>query len=563
MLLQLPRLGRTLRGDAFAGFTVAMVVIPQSLAYAAIAGVAPIHGLYCAVFPAVVGALFGSSSYLVTGPTNATALVTLNVLQSQTGLGDYLQLVFALAVLSGLIKLALGLLRLGWIIRYISNSVLTGFLAGAAILIALSQLTSALGLPSAPQADAVSVVTHTARLIGRLNAHVLATTALTVVLLLAFKWANRKLPSELLAVGIVGIAVRLLGWSGQGVRLVSDMGALQAVTLIPHVPAASVDAWRALLPSAGAVALFSLVEAMSIAKAISLRSGEALDPSREFVGQGLASLAGGLFQAIPSSGSPSRTAILYSSGGSTRLAATISGIVVLLTLIVFGWLLGYVPVAGLAGVIIVSAYSLINWHQLRLAWQSGARSRLVLGVTFAATLLLPLHFAIYLGAILSLVIYVYESSKLQISYITQNASGGFVEHSLDDILHAPPSITIVNIEGTLSFGAAEDLEQRVDEIIRAGVMVVILRLRRMRLLGSEGVAALERIAGYASRSGTRVLVCGVKEDVQATLDSSGLKAVLGAEQIFKASDVLFASTQQAIARAQEIVLEQTRRVHGD
>jgi SulP family sulfate permease len=396
-----------------------------------------------------------------------------------------------------------------------------------------------------------------------LNAHVLATTALTVVLLLAFKWANRKLPSELLAVGIVGIAVRLLGWSGQGVRLVSDMGALQAVTLIPHVPAASVDAWRALLPSAGAVALFSLVEAMSIAKAISLRSGEALDPSREFVGQGLASLAGGLFQAIPSSGSPSRTAILYSSGGSTRLAATISGIVVLLTLIVFGWLLGYVPVAGLAGVIIVSAYSLINWHQLRLAWQSGARSRLVLGVTFAATLLLPLHFAIYLGAILSLVIYVYESSKLQISYITQNASGGFVEHSLDDILHAPPSITIVNIEGTLSFGAAEDLEQRVDEIIRAGVMVVILRLRRMRLLGSEGVAALERIAGYASRSGTRVLVCGVKEDVQATLDSSGLKAVLGAEQIFKASDVLFASTQQAIARAQEIVLEQTRRVHGD
>jgi len=561
MRLHFPHWGQSLRFDLFAGFTVAMVAIPQSMAYAAIAGVGPIYGLYTAIGPAIVGALFGSSSHLVSGPTNATALVTANVLTAYAGQASYLDCVFALAILAGLIKLALGVLRLGWIIRYVSNSVLTGFLTGAALLIILNQVASLLGLPRGATADSVSVVRDTLLGLSKTNPHVLATSVSTILLLVAFKRVKRKLPAELLAIGIVGVGVRLLGWDGAGVSLVSDLGTLSDVSFAPRLPSLSLVQWQALLPSAGALALFSLVEAMSITKAVAVSTGEGVNPSREFVGQGLASLAGGFLQSIPPSGSLARTAINYSSGGRTRLAAIVSGVVVLLALAAFGGLLSYIPVASLAGVIVISAYNLVDRHQLRLVWRSRMTSRFVLAVTLCATFVLPLHIAIYLGALLSIAIYVYESSKLQLSYLTQNAAGGFVEHSLDDILQNPPSITIVNIEGTLSFAAADDLEQRVREIINSGVRVVILRLRRVHMLSSEGVAALEHVVTHANRSRTLVLICGVRDEVGATLHSSGIEGLMGAGDIFKASDVLFASTQQALARAEEIVVSD--RGHGD
>jgi SulP family sulfate permease len=561
MRLAFNRAAHSLRFDLFAGFTVAMVAIPQAMAYAAIAGVGPIYGLYCAIVPAIAGALFGASSHLVTGPTNATALVTANVLVSSAGQVGYLDLVFGLAILAGLIKLALGLLRLGWIIRFVSHSVLTGFLTGAAILIILSQIASLLGLPRAAASDSVSVVTYTVQRLGETNLYVLSTGACTIMLLLALKRADRKLPAELLAIGVIGIAVRVLGWDSAGVRLVSDLGALSEVALTPRLPQLALAQWQALLPSAGALALFSLVEAMSITKAVADKSGATVDASREFVGQGMASLLGGFWQSMPSSGSLARTAINFSSGGRTRMAAVVSGVVVLFVLVAFGDLLSYIPVASLAAVVVVSAYNLINRRQIMQTWQSHAASRFVMGVTFLATLLLPLHVAIYLGALLSLAIYIFESSKLEISYLTQNPAGGFVEHSMADIMRDAPAIAIINIEGTLSFGAADDLEQRIGDIIRSGVRVVILRLRRMHVLSSTGIAALEHIATSANRCGTRVLICGVREDVGASLHSAGIDALIGSERIFKASDVLFASTQQALERAQEIVLDE--RTHGD
>jgi len=551
----------SLRHDLFAGFTVAMVAIPQAMAYAAIAGVGPIHGLYTAIVPAVAGAAFGWSNHLVTGPTNATALVTANVLAAGNAGQNYLDRVFALAVLAGAIKLALGLLRLGWIIRYVSHSVLTGFLTGAAVLIMLSQIAGLLGLPRPASADSIGLVRDTLRALGQTNQYVLLTSLVTMALLALFKRMRRGLPAELLSIAIVGVAVHLLGWNSQGVRLVSDLGTLLDVSVAPHVPRLTPAEWQSLLPSAGAVALFSLVEAMSITRSVALSTGQAVNPSREFVGQGIASLAGGLWQSLPSSGSLARTAVNHSSGGRTRLAAALSGVFVLAALAGAGRFLAYIPVACLASVVVVSAYQLINRRQLALIWQGHLTSRLVMAATLAATLLLPLHVAIYLGALLSIGIYVYESSKLQLSYLSRNPAGGFVEHSLDDLLKNPPAIAIVNVEGTLSFGAADDLEQRVAAIIRSGVRVVILRLRRLHVLGSSDVSALERIVSVANQSGTRVLLCGVRDDVDAALHSSGVELALGPEGIFRAHDVLFASTQEALERAEDIVLAQ--RVHGD
>ncbi len=547
---------QNLRFDLIAGLTVAMVAIPQSMAYAAIAGVNPIYGLYAAIVPAIIGALFGSSNHLITGPTNATALVTAGVLVTVSGAAS-IEFVFALAILSGLIRLALGLFKLGSIIRYVSNSVLTGFLAGAGVLIIINQLGNLLGIPRPSGAGTLTVVWELLQGLPQLDPHVLMTGLLAIAVLLITKRISKKLPAALLAIGLAGVLVAITGWDAHGVKLVRDLGSLSQAGLTFHLPEVTLPEAQTVLASAGAIALLSLVEAMSVAKALGLSSGQRINASREFVAQGLASIAGGFFQAIPSSGSPSRSAVNYGSGAKTRLAGLFSGLLVLLAMLTFARLIGYIPVASLAAVVIVSAYSMIDRHHLRLTWQSRRVSRLVLAVTFLSTLLLPLHLAIYLGALLSIGIYLYESSNLKLSYLTLNGNGGFVEHSLDDVLRERPSVALINVEGALYFGAVEDLEQHVEEILQRGVQVIILRVRHMHLLASTGVTALEGLITRAEQLGTTVLLCGVTDEIETTLTSSGIESMVGSKRTFKASETLFEATHEALQYASTIV-EPTR-----
>jgi len=249
---------------------------------------------------------------------------------------------------------------------------------------------------------------------------------LTMGLLLAVKRINGRLPAELIAVVVASAFVAVANWASHGVRLVGDMTAYGAASISFHVPQLPLQEWRSLVPSAVAVAIFSLVEAVSIAKAVGQSGGERLDASREFIGQGTASLVGGFFQCIPSSGSPSRTAVNYSTGAQTRLAGVFAGLIVLLGLLAFAPLLARIPYASLSGVIIITAFNLVDRRQVRATWQGQIMGRVVYLATLAATLLLPLHIAIYVGVLLSIIIYVVESSKLELSYLSRSPSGGFV-----------------------------------------------------------------------------------------------------------------------------------------
>lgn len=545
---------RTLRPDLIAGLTVAMVAIPQGMSYAAIAGVNPLYGLYTAILPAVVGALFGSSSHLITGPTNATALATASALLAFAGRSDYVEYVFALAVITGLVRLLLGVLRLGDIIRYVSNSVLTGFLAGAGILIIVNQLHGMLGLSRPIGANTVTTLQDLARQLPRVNPYVLAVGLFAIVILILGKRMAPKLPRALLAILLASVVVQVTGWASRGVTLVSDLGsALGDGRLTFHLPAIRLEEAEGLLASAGAVALLSLVEAMSIAKTISLASGQRVDPSREFVGQGLASLVGGFFRCIPSSGSLARSGVAYGSGAKTRLAGVLSGLSVLLVVLVGSRLIRYIPVASLAGVVILSAYGLFDYRHLKLTWQSRATSRVVLAVTIAATLLLPLYIAIYLGTLLSIGIYLYESSNIQLSYLTLDDNGRFVENSLEDIATEQPAIALINLDGTLYFAAVDDLEQHLQGLLRTGIKVMILRVRRLHLLASTGVMALNRIVSGGRQLGVDVLICGVTDEISETLQSCEFGAPAGIDPVFRASDTLFESTGRALKRAREII----------
>jgi sulfate permease, SulP family len=543
-----------LRPDLFAGLTVAMIAVPQSMAYAQLAGLPPIFGLYSVILPAVVGALFGSSSHLVTGSSNATALATVGVLAVFLAAPNYPEYAFLMAILTGIIRLVMGLMRLGFVMRYVSNSVLTGLLTAIGTLIIINQLPALLGVPRPPTSETLVILQSMVTGLGQINPFVLATGIFSMALMIGVRELGRKirrvLPGPLFVIILAAGLVALAGWHERGVPIVSDISPLESAGVRFHLPAVPLADIPLLLPGALALAFFSLMEAINIAKAVGMNAGERIDASREFIGQGVASLVGGFFQSFPTTGSPARTTVNYTSGARTRLAAAYSGLFAWLVLLLFtGWI-GYIPNASLAGVLIVSAAGVFNVQHIRLTWQSSPTSRAVMLVTYLSALLLPLHYAIYAGVALSVLIYLYESSRLRMSYLTLDAQGYFVEHPMESIARIHPKIVLINVEGPLYFGATEDLERQLIRIFHSGVKVVILRVRRVHMLGSTGITVLENVLLQANTLGIMVLFSGVTGEVEGILRNSGLANLIGPEQTFLASRTLFSATREAIKAAQ-------------
>jgi len=486
------------RSDLSAGLTVAMIVIPQSMAYAAIAGINPIYGLFTAIIPTIVAAIFGSFPYLITGPTNPTALVTASLLVNFANRSDYFEFVFALSIIAGLVYLLFGIFKLGSIIRYVSNSVLVGFLTAIGVIIISYQFGNLLGVELLHEKSIWGIITNLGNILSNINIYTLIISGLSFFLLLILRRVNRKIPAALITVILATLLVFLTGWSGgQNVRLVSDFQLPEKIKLGFHVPNISLKEFSSLGVSGAALAVFGLMETLSIAKAMSQMTGEKLDPSRQMIGQGLALFTGGFFQCMPASGSPSRTVINVVNGARTRFSAIISGLGVLLFLLLFSGLLGYIPVAALAAVVIVSAAGLINLSLIKLTWQSHNQSRVVMIITFISTLVLPLEYAIFLGILTTIVIHLGETSHMNLSYFIENEEGQFIEYPLQGIEKQTPHIAIINIEGDLFFAAVQDLQDQVERILETDIKVLILRFRRTHLLASTGIMALDHIVRLA------------------------------------------------------------------
>ena len=543
-----------MRSDLTAGLTVAMVVIPQAMAYASIAGINPIYGLFTAVIPTIIAAIFGSFPFLITGPTNPTALVIASVLINQAGRTDYLEFVLGLAIIAGLFNMLFGLLKLGTIIRYISNSVLVGFLSAVGVLIISYQLGNFLGVELGRGSGLWHILTQLVRRFNDIKPFTLIVSLFSFGLMLLIRRINRKLPAALFTVLLASALVFLTGWSGtQGVRLVSDFDLPEEIGLNFHIPDLSLEEFGSLVTSGAAVALFGLMETLSIAKAMSQMTGDPLNPSRQMFGQGLASFVGGFFQCMPASGSPSRTVINVVNGAKTRGAAIFSGLGVLVFLLLFSGLIGYIPISALAAVVIISASGLINIQLIKQTWQSRIQSRVVMAITFLSTLLLPLEYAIYLGILSTILLYLGESSRMNLSYIVEDDEGDFIELPVNQIESQTPKIAIVNVEGDLYFAAVEDLQNQIEQILESGIKVLILRFRRTHLLASTGVMALDQLLKSAKGKGVEVIFCGIQEEVLEPLESAGITEMIGESRILLASKKLFDSTQKALSEARNLL----------
>ncbi len=546
------------RADLSAGTTVAMIVIPQSLAYASIAGINPIFGLFTAIVPTIIAAVFGSFPFLITGPTNPTALVTASVLLGYAGRADYFELVFALAIIAGLFNIVFGLLKLGGITRYISNSVLVGFLTAAGVLIIASQLGSLFGIELSKEGGLWGIVSGLGSNLQKVNVFSLLIGITGIVMMLFIRKLNRKLPASLITVLLTSLLVYLLKWNDSlGVKLVLDIGLPEQIRLGFHIPNLSLQDFASLGFSGLAVALFGFMETISISKSMSQMTGEDLDPSREMLGQGLASFVGGFFQCMPSAGSPSRTVVNVVSGAKTRWAGVISGISVLTFLLLFSGLLGYIPIATLAAIVIVSAAGLINIGLIKLTWQSRIQSRVVMVLTLVSTLILPMEYAIYIGILSSILIFLGESGQVKLSYIIENDDGQFIELPMDRIEERKPQIAIVNIEGDLYFAAAEGLQHQIERILEMDIKVLIMRFRRTHLLASTGIMTLDHLIRSARKKDVKVLLCGIHDEIREPLESAGILRIVGGNHSFSAKEQLFVSTQEALKEAKALIKNKT------
>ena len=562
----------SLRADAVAGLTVAVMGVPQAMAYAYIAGVPVVWGIYTAIVTCAVAAILGSSRHLVTGPTNGLCMV-LSSLAVNLGLThpgvDVLEAILLLSLMSGCIQLGFGLLRLGNIVRYVANSVVIGFTAGAGILIASKQLPNLLDVDTGDARRAYEVLYATFQNIGSTNQNALIIGALTAVLVLLPKMHKRlaRLPGALIGVAVAGGLSYWLGWhelEGPGkVAIVLDTQGIVGSLDIFHVPELiknpNFGLTQDLFAGAFAISILSLIEATSISRIVARSSRQKIDFNREFVGQGVSKIVGSFFSCFAGSGSFTRTAVNFKSGGKTRMAAVFSAIWTALTLLVFAPVANYIPQAALAGMIIVIAYSMVDMQRIKLSWQSGKNSRIVLVGTMVAALTLPLEWAIYIGVMLSLVVILRATGKTDLTQLVALPDGDYDEVPLQRA--APKPVVTINMSGDIYFAAAEDLDSQLLRALTPKTRVVVLRMKRLRAAGSTAMAMLEHFWVLLHERQIYLVVCGVERDLEALMTSTGLRRKIGEENIFYADNKLFQSTRLAMARA-TAVHERYERAHG-
>jgi len=533
--LQPIRLFRTydranLRPDIVAGLTVAVILLPQAMAYALIADLPPQVGLYAAIVAAIVGALWGSSQHLHTGPTNAISLLILATLftLATPGTADYVLLAGLMAIMVGIIQLAMGVARLGALVNFVSHSVIVGFSAGAGVLIAAQQLRHLLGL----EFSSHNLVEALEGVVVNLPSTHLASMALgvgTMVLIVALRLINPKLPGPLIAIVTAAAVVGLLGLDQEGVVVVGELP--RGLPPLTNLPALNLRLVGQLAPGALAVAAIGLVEAMSIARSIASQSRQRLDSNQEFVGQGLSNVAAGILSGYPVSGSFTRSAVNFDAGARTRLASAFSGLFVLVAMLVFGPLAAYVPRTALAGVLILTAYSMIDRREIARIWRGARADAFIMVVTFLGTLFLPLEFAVLAGILISFAMYIMTTSVPKVIPVLPDKNYRHFTRQADG---APcPQLAILDIHGDLYFGAVSHIETAVTKHLAANPeqRFLLLRMHSVDHCDFSGIHALEAIADACREHGGDMFLVRVQEPVRQLMEGTGLSEQLGIDHL--------------------------------
>jgi SulP family sulfate permease len=542
-----------LTGDVVAALNVALLAFPQGIAYAIIAGMPLAYGLFGSIIAALIGGFFSKSTYVALGPTNATAVLLLSALVAFPTLSAKLSALPMIVILSGIVLIIGAHLRVSGFIRFVSRTVITGYITAAAALIILNQLRTAMGIRLGEDEVASTffkAMYYSLLHLNEVNIFTLCFSVITLMLFLSLKRYFPKLPN----VAITLIVMSLFGivWS----QWVEPLVLLQSI---------SFDTWSftpppidygiasAVFTTSIAIAMLSVLEGNSIGRSLAARAGKRFNADQEIFSMGIANIGCGLFSGIPASGSLTRSALNVNSGAKTPFASILTGMILLAGVLLIGEWIRFIPQAALAVIIIMIGISLIDFAAMRFVSMATREDAITFAITLATGLIVGLDTAIYSGVLVSILLFLRNAASIDLIEFDFDEGGELVERRNKE--RTVPEVSIVHVEGDLFFGASDLLQNQIRRIAEdPNLKVVILRLRNARHIDATSAMALMDLLRWAEEKKRALIVCGVRKNAFRTFYRTGLIHNIGKENFFMESAFNpVASTAKAIQRARHIL----------
>ncbi|EPJ55520.1 MAG: sulfate transporter [Osedax symbiont Rs2] len=539
------------KADFIAGLTGAVIVLPQGVAFATIAGLPPQYGLYTAMVTPIIAALFGSSKHLISGPTTAISIVVFSSISgyAEPGSEQFIAMTLTLTLMAGIYQLAFGLARLGKLVDFVSHTVVIGFTAGAAILIATSQVQHITAIDTANGQSFIQSWIATLSHLQNLNWSVLsvAMTTLAIAILVKLYWP--KLPNLLVAM-VVGSFLALAIGSDAGIILV---GAIPASLPPLSMPDLSLHTLQQLAPEAFAIALLGLIEAVSISRAIAIKSHQRIYPNQEFIGQGLSNIVGSFFSCYAGSGSFTRSGVNYAAGAKSGLSAIFAAVLLIFIVLLVAPLTAYLPVAAMGGVILLVAYNLVDFAHIKKILSTSKAESSVLLITFFSTLFLELEFAIYLGVMMSIILFLAKTSTPEITEMSLNIEQHrFVEATIHPGYQCP-QLRVLRIDMSIYFGSVNHIQNKIESILnQAGVSRVLIICGGINFIDLSGTDLLVSLDKKLKEKGGGLYFFAMKPLVKHRAFKLGLVPAISKERFYdskrKAIEDVFPQLQPNICQ---------------
>lgn len=525
----------TLKKDIIAGLTVAVMLIPQGMAYAMLAGLPPILGLYSAIIPLVIYALFGSSHQLAVGPVAIVSLMTAASIGSIAGQdsGQYISLAITLAFMVGVIQFTMGVFRFGFIVNFLSHPVISGFTSAAAIIIGFSQLKHLFGVDIPRSTYVNQIVVDAITKMDEVHLVTLLLGVAGIILLLLLKKWKPLFPGALVVVVFSTTIVWGFDLASSGVKVVGDV---PSGFPSPSLPVINFETILILLPTAFAISLISFMESISVAKVFARKNNYDIRPDQELIGLGLANLGGSFFKAFPVTGGFSRTAVNAQSGAQTTFAALFTALFITIAILFLTPLFYYLPKAILAAIIMVAIVSLIDLKEIIHLYHVKRSDLLFLVITFFSTLLVGIEEGILIGIVASLAWFIYKSTKPHFAVLGR-LPGTSIYRNLSRFPEAETEehLLILRIDSQLYFGNAQFLKEMIKHQVNSqhhDVKFVILDATGVNQLDSSANSALKEIYDELSQNNIELLFSNVKGPVRDILERSEFAKNTGEHRFF-------------------------------
>ena len=532
----LPLAKKTWKDDLIAGLTGTIIVIPQAVAFAIIAGLPPVYGFYTAMITPIIAALFGSSYHLISGPTTAISIVVFATVSKfadpTTELENYIALTLTLTFMAGVIQLAMGMARMGKLVNFVSHSVVIGFTAGAGVLIAFKQLQHVFGL-EVPQGSSFYEIVRTIVLnIQDTNWYVFAVAMGTLILAILIKQFAKPVSRFYMLIAMVlgSLLAYFLGGESVGIE---NVGKIPSSLPPFRMPSLSLPSVRNLSSGALTLALLGLIEAVAIARSISLSSHQRIDGNQEFKGQGLSNIIASFFSAYMGSGSFTRSGVNYQAGAKTPMSAIYAALFLVIVLLTLSSYASYLPKPAMGGIILLVGYNLIDFHHIKQVFNSSGRELIVLGTTLFGALFFELETALFSGIGLSLFFYLEKTAKPNIAILGTTKTHRFINIIRNSEVEECPQLKIVRIDGSIYFGALEVVSDFFNSLYEKGeVKNVLIVAKGINFIDLAGATWLEYEAKRWKDRGGGIYFSGLKIVSQQILRKGGFRESIGEEYFF-------------------------------